>query len=207
MAAKLTYSMDSEPVVFLTRSDPTLRDLIDGIGPYDLVLRENRFSALARAIVGQQLSVAAASTIWSRLVDLVGTVTADSVAAVDIASLRSLGFSGAKANYVSDLAEHVRSDSLDLDALDALTDEEVITRLTQVKGIGRWTAEMFLIFSLGRLDVFAVDDVGLRRAIARAYGLPSDLDSPGLTLVGEAWRPYRSLASLYLWASLDSGNP
>jgi DNA-3-methyladenine glycosylase II len=178
--------------------------LIDEIGPYRLELRENHFAALTRAIVGQQLSVTAARTIWSRLEQTTGAVTAESVLDVHSTSLRAIGLSKAKSGYLHDLAAQTRDGSLNLRALDVLSDEEVITALTRIKGIGRWTAEMFLIFSLGRMDVLAADDVGLRRAISLAYDLPNPIPKKQMEAISRAWAPWRSLASLLLWKALDS---
>ncbi len=179
--------------------------LIKAMGSYRLELRENRFAALARAIVGQQLSVSAARTIWSRLEQITGSITVESVLDIDAGSLRVVGLSHAKAAYLHDLAAQVRDGKIDLTALDFMPDEDVITLLTRVKGIGRWTAEMFLIFSLGRMDVMAADDVGLKRAMSLAYDISEPITKRHMEVISRAWVPWRSVASLLLWKALDRG--
>ena len=200
----LEYALDSEPISCLSASDPLMADLIGQIGSYRLELRDDRFTALARSIVGQQLSVAAARTIWSRLVTLLGCVSPEAVMAAEFEQLRGIGLSNAKANYIRDLSSKVLDGSVDLTTLDSLPDAEAIEELTLIKGVGRWTAEMFLIFSLGRPDVFSLGDVGLQRAMQAIYGIERvDVDS--LATAAAAWQPYRSVASLYLWEALDRG--
>ncbi len=195
--------MNSEAILHLRRADRVLAGLIDAVGPYQLDLRDDRFTSLARAIVGQQLSVAAARTIWTRFVGVAGSLEPSVVASIDEQQLRAVGLSRAKAAYVQDLARRVESKRINLDQLDQLTDDEVIAELTKVKGIGRWTAEMFLIFSLGRPDVFATDDVGLQRSMRMAFRLSDTVEPRQLADMSMAWRPYRSVASLYLWEALD----
>jgi DNA-3-methyladenine glycosylase II len=204
MPRKLEFAGDSDAVVYLSACDATLARLIADVGPLAIELRDDRFIALARAIVGQQLSVAAAATIWGRVVALLGDVSPEAVLAAEFDALRGVGLSNAKARYLADLSERVRDGSLSLEGLDALSDADVIDAVTAVKGIGRWTAEMFLIFSLGRPDVFAIDDVGIQRAMLAAYGI--DRANPeALTAAAAPWQPYRTTASLYLWEALDSG--
>lgn len=152
--------------------------------------------------MSQQLSVKAAATIWGRFAAL-GPVTPEDILSLAEETMRGAGLSGAKARYVRDLAEHVADGRLDLHALDHLGDEEVIIAVTEVKGIGRWTAEMFLIFALDRPDVLAVDDAGLRRAAGWLLGCGRPASREELDTAGELWRPFRSTASRYLWASLD----
>ncbi|MFA5844429.1 MAG: DNA-3-methyladenine glycosylase 2 family protein [Coriobacteriia bacterium] len=200
---RVSYGPGGDAVEHLIANDERLAGLIEQIGVTSFELREDRFAALARAIVGQQLSVKAARTIWSRVEAAVGTVTAGGVAAADRDALRSAGLSAAKLTYVTDLATRVADGSVDLDALDDLSDEEAIGRLTTIKGVGRWTSEMFLIFSLGRPDVFALDDAGLRRSIGLLYGPRVLDDAQALAVITDRWRPYRSVASLYLWDALD----
>ncbi|HET6351833.1 MAG TPA: DNA-3-methyladenine glycosylase [Coriobacteriia bacterium] len=199
----LKFDSNHAGVSHLRAADPVLAGLIDAVGPFDLELADDRFADLAGSIVSQQLSTSAARTIWGRFVELAGTVTPDSIERLAEEELRAVGLSGQKARYLKDLAQRVKSGEVDLDAFDEHSDEEVIVELTKVKGIGRWTAEMFLIFSLGREDVFAADDVGLQRAVRLAYG---DTDADGGPSASEralAWAPYRSVASLYLWKALD----
>jgi DNA-3-methyladenine glycosylase II len=200
---RLNYSSGSPEVAELA-SDPVMARVIAAVGDVSVGVEADRFTALASAIVGQQLSTAAAATIWRRFAAL-GPVEPEAVLRLDEAQMRGVGLSGAKTRYVRDLAEHVAMGELDLDALDALDDEAVIEEVTRVKGIGRWTAEMFLVFSLTRPDVLALDDAGLVRAGGWALELGRTATREELGAAGEAWRPYRSIASLYLWASLDTG--
>lgn len=201
----LRYDNSSEAVLHLRSIDAVMERLIDAIGPYELELRDDRFFSLARSIVGQQLSVSAARTIWARFGELVGAIEPESVARMDERDLWACGLSKAKASYVQDLARRVLTGEVELERLDTLPDETVIHELTRVKGIGRWTAEMFLIFSLGRPDIFAADDVGLQRSMRSAFGLSAGVDDPTLLHLSSGWRPFRTAASLYLWQALDTG--
>lgn len=192
----------------LSRRDPVLSALIRRHGPCGLAAaqRADHFSALTRAIVGQQLSTKAAATIYSRLLTLMpdGTPVAHAIATLGDEHLRAVGISRQKACYLRDLAQKVASGVLDLDTLDAMSDEDVIAALSQVKGIGRWSAEMFLIFRLHRPDVLPVDDLGIVNAVHRVYRLRKRPSADRIRRLGEAWRPYRSVASWYLWRSLDN---
>jgi DNA-3-methyladenine glycosylase II len=174
------------------------------VGEVSVGVTPDRFEALARAIVGQQLSTKAASTIWGRLASL-GPVTPADILGLEDEAMRAAGLSGAKAVYLRDLAMRTSSGDLDLAGLDALEDDAVVEELTRVKGIGRWTSEMFLVFSLARPDVLALDDGGLLRAAGWALELGRAATNEEFAAAGEPWRPYRSVASLYLWASLDRG--
>ena len=188
-----------------------MRALVEAHGP--LSVRQRRrgrptdaYGILVRSIVGQQLSTRAASTIYGRVVELFGgevPAPAELIAA-DPDTLRAAGLSRAKVAYLRDLAERVEDGDLDLDHLTELSDAQVSEQLTAVKGIGQWSADMFLIFHLGRPNILAVGDLGIRRAAERAYGLKKIPDAKTLTRIAEPWRPYRSLACLYLWASLDN---
>jgi DNA-3-methyladenine glycosylase II len=163
------------------------------------------FKALTRAIVGQQLSAKAAATIFSRFEALFDTFpTPAQVLAVPDDRLRGVGLSSQKLGYLRDLCRRIVEGELPLDVLDRMDDEAVIENLMQVKGIGRWTAEMFLIFRLQRPDVLPVGDLGIVRAVQRAYKLRKAPSPDRLTRIGEAWRPYRSVACWYLWASLNN---
>jgi DNA-3-methyladenine glycosylase II len=190
------------------RRDPVLARLIKAHGPCGLAAaqRADHFTALVRAITGQQLSTKAAATIFSRLVALMpaGHLTPERMAAVPDEQLRAAGMSRQKIAYFRDLTSHVQSGELPLGALDAMTDEDVITALTKVKGIGRWSAEMFLMFRLHRPDVLPVDDLGIVNAITAVYRLRKRPDAKRIRKLGEAWKPYRSVASWYLWRSLDN---
>ncbi|HEY7501192.1 MAG TPA: DNA-3-methyladenine glycosylase 2 family protein [Vicinamibacterales bacterium] len=191
----------------LLRRDPVLAALIRRQGPCGLAAarRADHFSALVRAITFQQLSTKAASTIYSRMVALMpGSVpTPDAFARLTDDELRAAGMSRQKTAYLRDLCEKVSNGAVDLDALDALDDEAIIASLVKVKGIGRWSAEMFLIFRLLRPDVLPVDDLGIVTAVQKAYRLRKKPSAERLRRIGEAWRPYRSIASWYLWRSLD----
>ena len=188
-----------------------LRRLIDSDGPIDPATdrrgsRPDAYKALARAIVGQQLSTKAARSIWGRLVESFGGVfpAPEALLARDPESLREAGLSRAKVGFLRDLAERIEDRRLDLRRLSELPDEDVVAELIEIKGVGRWTAEMFLIFHLARPDVVSTGDLGIRRAIQIAYGL-DDLPGPGdVERIAAPWRPHRTLACLYLWRSLQS---
>jgi DNA-3-methyladenine glycosylase II len=188
-----------------------MRALVEAHGPLNIRQRRrgrptDAYGILVRSIVGQQLSTRAASTIYGRVLELFGgEVPAPAMLiAADPDTLRAAGLSRAKVAYLRDLAERVEDGDLDLDHLTELSDDQVSEQLTAVKGIGQWSADMFLIFHLGRPDILAVGDLGIRRAAERAYALKKIPDAKTLTRIAEPWRPYRSLACLYLWASLDN---
>jgi DNA-3-methyladenine glycosylase II len=196
----------------LRASDPVLRELIDGLGPDPLGDRragrpEDHYGALVRSIVGQQLSTKAARAIYGRLTDRFGgrPPTPQEVLDDDPEALRAAaGLSRSKVSFLRSLAEHVLGGELELERLDDLPDDEVIAELVAVKGLGVWSAHMFLMFHLRRPDVLAVGDLGIRRATMLRYGL-SELPSPTeLETIAEPWRPDRTLACLYLWRSLDA---
>jgi DNA-3-methyladenine glycosylase II len=191
----------------LARKDPVIRDLMRRHGPCGLAAAQHLdpFRALTHAIIAQQLSTKAAATIEGRFAALFGgRPTPQAVAALGDAELRAVGLSGQKTGYMRDLCARVIDGSLPLHALSALPDEEVVEVLTRVKGIGRWTAEMFLMFRLQRPDVLPVGDLGIVKAVQRAYRLRKAPSPDRLTRIGESWRPYRSVACWYLWASLDN---
>jgi DNA-3-methyladenine glycosylase II len=191
----------------LARRDPILRDLMRVHGKCGLADAQHGdpFGALMKAIVSQQLSTKAADTIFRRLIALFdGPPTPLALAGLTDLQLREVGLSGQKLRYMRDLAGRVQDGSLPLHELDAMTDEEVIASLTQVKGIGRWTAEMFLMFRLHRPDVLPVDDLGIVKAVQKAYRLRKTPTADRLNKIGDAWRPYRSVACWYLWRSLNA---
>jgi DNA-3-methyladenine glycosylase II len=207
-AAKLFHD---EAVKHLRAADDTLRELIDALGPLDVAQRvrgrpADAYGALLRSIVGQQLSTKAARTIYERMLEIFGgrTPTPQALLDADPDAIRAAGLSRPKISYLRSLAEHVLSGELELDRLDDFGDEEVVREVTAVKGLGQWTADMFLIFHLGRPDVLPVGDLGVRRAVERAYNLEGLPSPEELEALGERWRPHRSLASLYLWRSLDN---
>ena len=197
----------------LAAADPTMGELIERVGKIDLKTRLKRrseerpadaYGALLRAIVGQQLSTKAARTIYLRVIDLFGGSTPSPKQLLEAREedLRAAGLSGRKTEYVRDLASHVLSGELELDRLDRLSDEEVIEEIVAVRGLGQWTAEMFLLFHLERPDVLSGGDLGIRKAIQIEYGLEKMPPPTQVLEIGEPWRPHRSLASLYLWESL-----
>ncbi|HWN85625.1 MAG TPA: DNA-3-methyladenine glycosylase [Vicinamibacterales bacterium] len=191
----------------LARRDPVLRDLMRAHGKCGLAEAQNAdpFGALLKAIVSQQLSTKAAKTIYTRLMALFdGVPTPQGLARLADDELRAAGLSGQKLRYMRDLGARVHDGSLPLHALDAMGDEDVIVALTQVKGIGRWTAEMYLMFRLHRPDVLPAGDLGIVKAVQKAYGLSKTPSPDRLHEIGEAWRPYRSVACWYLWRSLNN---
>jgi len=197
----------------LAAADPTMAGLIERLGKIDIATRLKRrseerpadaYGALLRAIVGQQLSTKAARTIYGRVLELFGgsTPSPKQLLEADEADLRAAGLSGRKVEYVRDLATHVIDGELELDRLDQLGDEEVIEEIVAVRGLGVWTAEMFLLFHLERPDVLSGGDLGIRKAVQIEYGLKEMPTPTRVVEIGEPWRPHRSLASLYLWESL-----
>jgi DNA-3-methyladenine glycosylase II len=190
----------------LRGADPVLARLLDEHGaPEPRPPAGDAYTALVRAIVGQQLSVTAARSIYTRLLDHFGghaPAPAEILAAEPEAMRAAAGLSRAKVTFLRSLAEHVESGELDLPGLTALPDEEIVAQLTAVKGVGEWTAHMFMIFELRRPDVLAVGDLGVRRAAERAYGLDDLPSADELTKLAEPWRPHRSAGCLLLWHSL-----
>ena len=194
----------------LARRDPVIGGLMRKHGECGLADAQHAdpFHALLRAIVSQQLSTKAAATIAARFDRLHGgPPTPAQVMATSDEQLRAVGLSTQKIGYVRDLCRRINDGVLPLAELDAMSDEEVVQALTQVKGIGRWTAEMFLMFRLHRPDVLPVGDLGIVKAVQKAYGLRKLPTPERLTRIGEAWRPYRSIACWYLWASLHNKPP
>jgi DNA-3-methyladenine glycosylase II len=187
------------------RHDPTLHGVVRSIGPYTLKPHRNRFGMLVRSIISQQISTAAARTIRQRLEDLLGDagLSPAAIAALDGEQLRSVGLSKQKAAYISDLAHKVAEGTVPLARMGRWSDERVIESLTQVKGIGVWTAQMFLIFSLGRPDVFPIGDLGVRVAMARIYGLGEKPSQDDLAEIGRRWSPFATVGSWYCWRYLE----
>jgi DNA-3-methyladenine glycosylase II len=205
-----------EGVAHLRAADPVLARLLDVYGApererdparLDRAHPPEDYAALIRAIVGQQLSTTVARVIWGRLLERFGgrAPTPDEILADDPDALRTaVGLSRAKTTFLRSLAEHVLSGELELHRLRELDDETIIAELVAVKGVGTWTAHMFLMFQLERPDVLAVGDLGIRRAVERAYDLPDLPSAADLTRLAERWRPYRTLACRLLWRSLDN---
>jgi DNA-3-methyladenine glycosylase II len=204
--------MSNRGLTQLRRSDPVLAEVIAGVGKLGNAREgrpppEDHYGALVRAIVGQQLSVSAARAIYGRLAARFGdrAPTPREILTDEPEALRAAaGLSRAKVSYLRSLAEHTLSGELELEQLDELDDEQVIAELTAVKGIGLWSAQMFLMFHLERPDVLPTGDLGIRRAIERTYGLDGLPDPAAMEEIAEPWRPFRTLACRYLWRSLQN---
>ena len=189
------------------KTDPKLSVIIKRIGRCELhaVAPRDAFEALCMSIASQQLSVKAAATIFGRFCELFPNrkPTPGGVMTLTDDQIRAVGFSRPKASFIKDLAAHVVDGRIDLKGLKKHPDDEVMRQLVAVKGIGRWTAEIFLMFRLGRMDIFPADDLGLMNAVHRAYGMRKRPDAKKLRKMGETWSPYRSVAAWYLWQSLS----
>lgn len=179
--------------------------MIRSVGSYSIPSGAEPFQSLVEAIVYQQLAGSAADAIYGRILKIYNGKFPAPVRLIRTSAerLRSVGLSGKKTEYIYDLARHVHDGSIDLATLDSMGDEQIVEKLTQVRGIGTWTAEMFLIFCLGRPDVLPVGDLGLRRAMLKLYRLRSLPEPEKMKKIAEPWRPYRSVATWYLWKSLD----
>lgn len=193
-------------ILHLKRADPVLARIIERVGPYRISFRDPDFETLVRSIVYQQLSGKVALTIFTRLHTAAsnnGRLTPEGILSLTIEEMRALGLSGQKTAYIRDLAERTRSGELDFSRLAALSDEAVIEHLTRVKGVGVWTAHMFLMFALQRPNVLPTGDLGVRTAIRKAYRL-RELPKPAkIEKMAANWQPYCSVASWYLWRSLE----
>lgn len=190
----------------LRKADRRMKRVIDAVGPFGLKFHRDRFQSLVRAIVWQQISGKAAQSIYNKLLLKLdgGRVVPETLAALSPEEFRTAGISPQKLSYLQDLSSRVLSRQVRLDKTGRMSDEAVIAELTQIKGVGEWTAQMFLIFTLGRTDVFPHADLGIRSAIKKLHGLD---DLPDKTLghkLAKPWRPYASVASWYLWRSLDA---
>ena len=188
----------------LKRADPILRRVIEQVGPCPVKPGRDRFGMLTKSILHQQLAVAAASTIVGRFCAIYGDgrfPRPEEVLRTPPRKLRAAGVSRQKAGYLKDLARKVSDGTISFRRYGRMTDEEVIENLTQVKGIGRWTAEMFLLFALGRPDVWAIGDLGLQLAVKNLYGLRKHPSPKRMVQVAKPWQPFRSVASWYLWRS------
>jgi DNA-3-methyladenine glycosylase II len=202
---RLSPQVTEVAIAHLSAADPVMRQLIASVGPFRLKPIRNRFRTLVRSIVSQQISSKAAASILRKLEALVephGGLSPESVLRLSAAKMRKAGLSPQKQAYLRNLAEQVDARKVRLDRLNRLPDEDVIAELIQVKGIGRWTAQMFLIFTLARADVFPHDDLGVRAAIKRFYGLDELPDKETSHRIAEPWRPYATVGSWYCWRSL-----
>jgi DNA-3-methyladenine glycosylase II len=191
-------------LLHLKKSDPVMRAIIERVGPYKMQFGEPKFHSLAEAIVYQQLNGKAAVTIFKRFAALAGDpLTPEGILKLTPEQMRSAGLSKQKTSYLFDMAEHTRSGELDFSRLPEMSDDDVIAHLTQVKGVGMWTAHMFLMFNLRRLNILPTGDYGVRMAIKKAYH-KRKLPKPELMeKIAKPWEPYRSIASWYLWQSLN----
>jgi DNA-3-methyladenine glycosylase II len=187
----------------LARKDPTMAGIMREHPKVFLLPRGDPFHTLTRAIVGQQISVKAAQSVWDRLVTCVGTMTPEKVLGKPRPELRACGLSDRKTEYIADLAQHFADGAIHVHRWPEMSDEEIIAELVRVRGIGRWTAEMFLMFNLLRPDDFPLDDLGLQKGICLAYFKGRKVTLRTMTRLGEGWRPWRSVATWYLWRSLD----
>jgi DNA-3-methyladenine glycosylase II len=197
-----------EGTAALAHQAPQFEPYVEAFGPADLRRsrpRRTHFAELVRAICFQQLAGAAARTIHGRLeLALDGDTTPEAVLALPVETLRAAGLSANKAASIRDLAERVLAGDVELDRVARLSDEKIVSELTLVRGIGRWTAEMFLMFQLGRLDVWPVGDLGVRKGFAVIHGLPAMPTARELEALGDPLRPYRSLAAWYCWRAADT---
>jgi len=188
------------------KKDPKFAKIIDEVGDFEIRLTRNKLQALVESIITQQLSGAAAGSIIKRFRGLYGGKfpTYLEIHKTPKSKLRSTGLSNMKVEYIKGVAKHIESGQLKIRSLSRLSDEEIVSQLTEIKGIGRWTAEMFLMFSLGRMDVLPVGDLGLQKGVQLLYSM-SELPKPAeIDKIGEAWRPYRTVATWYLWKSLKT---
>lgn len=192
---------------YLSKADMVLAHLINAYGPYTVVPQTDYYARLVGAIIGQQLSVKAAGTIRQRFMDLYdGLPDPEQILRTDAEVLRSVGLSRGKVGYIQDLAQHVLDGRLELDKIGVLSNDEIVHELTAVKGIGEWTAHMFLIFAVGRLDVLPTGDLGVRTGMRNLYGLdhlPTPQEMRDLA-DKNGWHPYESIASWYMWRSLEN---
>jgi DNA-3-methyladenine glycosylase II len=193
-----------QAILHLKASDPILAEIIDQVGDYAIQFRSADLETLVKSIVFQQLSGRVASVIFERLRRAAGgAVTAESILKLRPSRMRALGLSTQKTGYIRDLARHANRGVVNFNELSDLSDDDVIARLTQVKGIGVWTVHMFLIFALRRTDVLPTGDLGIRNAIRKAYGLTELPTTADVERLAAGWRPYCTVASWYLWRSLE----
>lgn len=183
-----------------------MKQVIKEVGPFTHKLSRNKFDMLVNSILSQQISVAAANTIRERLRDLADekVFTAETLVGFDVDQLREVGVSRQKASYILDLSSKTHEGIVNFRGFTKMDNEEIIAELTLVKGIGRWTAQMFLMFAMGRLDVFPVDDLGIQNAMKKNYDLGDDTTKTDLQEIAKNWQPYETVASWYCWQSLDN---
>lgn len=200
---KLFINRQDQAVQALSMADPVMQKLVAAVGDIEITLRSNYFTSLVRSIIGQQISVTAATAIYNRLELLLDNkITADSLLKVTDEQLREVGLTYRKIEYVQDLAVKMHHSKINLQNLAKLDKKTIITQLTSVKGIGKWTAEMFLILSLGRMDVLAIDDIGIQRAAKWLYQVDKSKRRDILKEKAPLWSPHLSIASFYLWEAV-----
>jgi len=197
--------MSSDSAIRYLKKDPKLAKIIKRVGKYQIKLTRNRYESLVEAIITQQLAGPAAKSISKRFRGLYKSRFPKPIDAIKTsdAKLRKTGLSGMKIKYIKELSKKIESKELKLNSLSKFSDEEIVSELTQVKGIGRWTAEMFLIFTLGRQDILPVGDLGLKKGIQLLYSMPDLPKEEIMQEIAEPWRPYRTVATWYLWKSLQ----
>jgi DNA-3-methyladenine glycosylase II len=201
-------SWNIDALQYLCKADSNLEKIIKVVGKYSIKIRNDPFQSLIESIIYQQLAGKAANAIYNRFINYYDNkqVTPTRILNSSNDNLKKVGLSNRKIDYLKDLASHVYDGRINLEELPTMNDEEIINKLVNVKGIGRWTSEMFLIFSLGRQDVLPVTDLGVRKAIQKVYSL-SELPKPNTMMeIAQPWRPYRSIATWYLWKSLSNFN-
>jgi DNA-3-methyladenine glycosylase II len=198
--------VSNDPIQYLSNVDAQLAGVIKAVGRYSIKVRNNAFQSLAESIIFQQLAGTAAAAIYGKFIKYYNEAIPTPIqilSSPDTELKSKVGLSSKKIEYLKDLSSKVEDGRLNLDILPSMTDEEVISTLQQVKGIGRWTAEMFLIFYLGRQDVLPVTDLGIRKAMQNLYSLPELPKAPAMLAISQPWKPYRSIATWYLWKSLS----
>lgn len=204
--SKLSITTQDESVQSICQGDPVMKKLITSIGNIEITLRGDYLSSIIRSIVGQQISVIAARAIYGRFQELFnGKITPEGIILKSHDELRQVGLTIRKTDYIIDLAEKIITNELDLENIDSYSDETIIKQLTYVKGIGKWTAEMFLILTLGRQDILAVDDVAIQRAAQWLYKVEKSERRNILVEKSSLWKPYSSVVSFYLWEAIHLG--
>jgi DNA-3-methyladenine glycosylase II len=201
-----SYNIDA--IQYLCKVDSNLEKIIKIVGKYSINIRNDPFQSLVESIIYQQLAGRAANAIYNRFINYYNNkqITPTRILNSPNDNLKKVGLSNRKIDYLKNLASHVYDGRINLEELPKMNDEEIINKLVNVKGIGRWTSEMFLIFSLGRQDILPVTDLGVRKAIQKVYSLP-ELPRPNTMMeIAKPWRPYRSIATWYLWKSLSNFN-
>ena len=201
--------MSIDPVKYLSKADPQLAGVIKTVGKYSIKIRTNAFQSLVESIIYQQLAGNAANIIYTRFIKHYNNVLPKPMQIIstsDIELKSKIGLSSNKVQYLKDLSTKVEQGKINLELLSTMSDEEVIAELTLVKGIGRWTAEMFLIFCLGRPDILPLTDLGIRKAVHKLYSLPVLPKPAELLAISQPWRPHRTVATWYLWKSLSKFN-